>query len=249
MNLTTALKIIKITKNSYSQIADSFAESRFYSWAEIDEAIKKYVKPGDKILDLGCGNGRLLKSLKNISNIEYLGLDNCNNLIEKFQGERNEKTKFLCQDILNLTNISNDSFNVIFAIASFNHLPSNELRQKTISELHRLLKPNGILIMTNWNLWQIGAKKSVWRSFMSSPRRRGSSSINPGFRIKSGMTIKDVFTFWQNKFPLYYYAFTLRELKKLFSSASFQILENSFVHRGKKARWWNGHNILTVGKK
>jgi hypothetical protein len=63
------------------------------------------------------------------------------------------------------------------------------------------------------------------------------------------MTIKDVFTFWQNKFPLYYYAFTLRELKKLFSSASFQILENSFVHRGKKARWWNGHNILTVGKK
>jgi SAM-dependent methyltransferase len=247
MTFTTALKIIKLTQNSYSQIADSFADSRFSSWTEIDAAIKKYVQPGAKILDLGCGSGRLLKSLSKIFNLSYLGLDNCNRLIEKAQKNlqtlKNNKLKasFVCHDILNLADLPEDSFNVIFMVASFHHLPSAELRQKVMANLFRLLKSNGVLIMTNWNLWQPGAKKSIWHNKLKHNYQLKNDLHSLGF--------KDVITLWQNKSPLYYYAFTLRELRQLFRAANFQILENYYVRRGQKARWWNGYNILTVGKK
>lgn len=315
MNLTTALKIIELTQNSYSQIANSFADSRNSSWAEIDEAIKKYVKPGDKILDLGCGSGRLLKSLKNVIPdsdpgsipFSYLGIDNCSALIAKAQEDikalkhentrlpapeaagnggqvktkktsvipaeagiqkssvsaavapgsrvaaRDDKNKFqinfFCQDILNLSALPDNGFNIIFMVASFHHIPSKELRQKVMANLQRLLKPGGILIMTNWNLWQIGPKKSIWNNILSSYKLRVINYELPVASYKLRLSLKDVITLWQNKHPLYYYAFTLPELKKLFLSAGFSILENSYVRRGKKASWWNGYNILTAGNK
>jgi len=121
---------------------------------------------------------------------------------------------------------------------------------------YTILKPNGFLIMTNWNLWQIGAKKNVWTSLLSSllsllssSRKRGSRLINTRSQIRSGMAIKDIITLWQNQFPLYYHAFTKRELKKLLQKTNFEVLENYYVKQGQKARWWNGYNILTVAKK
>jgi len=56
-------------------------------------------------------------------------------------------------------------------------------------------------------------------------------------------------TMWQNKFSLYYRAFTLRELKKLFKKSNFKILQNEFVKDGEKVNWWDGKNILTIGEK
>ncbi|HPI67021.1 MAG TPA: class I SAM-dependent methyltransferase [bacterium] len=254
MDQKTAGQLIKLNQNSYSQIAEDFSNTRNYSWPEIDLLIEKHLRPGMKILDLGCGNGRLLKSLKKIEDFSYLGLDNCSALIEKAQENiktlkhENIKTKFVCQDILNLSQFTNNEFEVIFMMASFHHIPSRELREKLLSDIKRILKPGGFLIMTNWNLWQLGAKKSVWNSFLSSPRRRGSQN-SLRLPIGSGMTKKDVITLWQNQFPLYYYAFTLGELKKILRGSGFKIIENYYVKQDKKACWWNGYNILSVGQK
>jgi len=159
MNLKKAQKILKITNDSYEKIAKEFSATRQQSWVEIDLAIKKHVKNSDKILDLGCGNGRLLLSLQKIDlkNIDYLGLDNSNKFIKNNQElkKNNINIKFIQQDILNLQNLNNNTFDIIFMIASFNHIPSKELRQKVLNEIYRILKPNGKLIMTNWNLWNV----------------------------------------------------------------------------------------------
>ena len=85
MNSETAKKLIELNQNSYSQIAKVFSDSRNFPWQEIENVVRKYVKPCDKILDLGCGNGRLLKSLEKLKNFSYTGLDNCSSLIEKAQ--------------------------------------------------------------------------------------------------------------------------------------------------------------------
>ncbi len=272
MNQTTAENLMKITQESYQKIASSFSETRNFSWVEIDLAIEKYLKNNCKILDLGCGNGRLLLSLKKyLENFDYTGVDSCLELIKKAQlsfassqlsplsfprKRESRNIAFERGDILNLTNFADNSFDCVFMIASFNHVASVELREKLLLDVKRVLKPNGFLIMTNWNLWNVYNKKSVWSYILSSrvesQRSLGGteeSHIFSGFPIRSGMTIKDVLTFWQNQSPIYYHAFTLRELKKLLPKTNFKILANYYVKDGQKSFWFNGKNILTIGQK
>jgi len=251
MNFQTAQQIIKLNKESFNSIASSFSDSRQNPWPEVELAIKKYIKPDDRILDLGCGNGRLLKSLP--KNIFYFGLDSSEKLIEEAQKHKsiktkkqegngtmkqwgNERVKFICGDILNLNQFKDKSFNIIFMIASFHHIPSKELRQKVLINLHRILMSGGYLIMTNWNLWQFKNKKGVWYNLFSKKNQKG-------------LGFKDLITLWQNKYPLYYHAFTLSELNKVLSKNNFEVLENKFISQAKKVHFWNARNILTISRK
>ncbi|PIX02803.1 SAM-dependent methyltransferase, partial [bacterium (Candidatus Gribaldobacteria) CG_4_8_14_3_um_filter_42_11] len=45
------------------------------------------VKDGDKVLDVGCGNGRLVKAFEN-KKISYLGVDNSEKLIKLATNQR-----------------------------------------------------------------------------------------------------------------------------------------------------------------
>ena len=140
-----------------------------------------------------------------------------------------------------LNQFESSSFDVIFCIASFNHIPSEELRKKVITNLYRILKKDGLLIMTNWNLWNITNKKNIWKN-----------KFNHNYQIpnsKHKLKFKEVLTVWQNKYPLYYHAFTLKELKKIFKQAGFKILENNYKNKNKSAHWWSGWNVITVGEK
>ena len=143
MNSETAKKLIELNQNSYSQIAKVFSDSRNFPWQEIENVVRKYVKPCDKILDLGCGNGRLLKSLEKLKNFSYTGLDNCSSLIEKAQAiflssraetdvksaeaEGSQNIIFINDNILNLDQFNSNEFDIIFMMASFHHIPSQEL--------------------------------------------------------------------------------------------------------------------------
>jgi cyclopropane fatty-acyl-phospholipid synthase-like methyltransferase len=54
----------------------------------------EYILPGQKVLDLGCGNGRLFKILKN-KNVKYVGVDNSEKLLLEAQKQYSEdKEKF-----------------------------------------------------------------------------------------------------------------------------------------------------------
>lgn len=249
MNIQIAKQIINLTKSSYNNISTSFSDSRSDNWPEVESLVKKYVQDKNSILDLGCGNGRLVQLLKNYKNINYTGLDNSEKLILKAKKNLKDnklinlknKIQFIYNDILNLNQFESNSFDKIFLIASFNHIPSRELQQKVMVNLYRILKKDGILLMTNWNLWQINNKKNIWQN-----------KFNHNYQIpnsKYKLKFKEVLTLWQNKYPLYYYAFTLKELKKLFADNNFKILENKYKNKNKSVHWWNGRNIVTVGKK
>ncbi|MFH1610304.1 MAG: class I SAM-dependent methyltransferase [Patescibacteria group bacterium] len=252
MDIQQAKQIINLTKESYDNIATSFSNSRSTNWPDVKNLVKEYIKDdpsettktshgASKILDLGCGNGRLLQLLKN-KNISYTGLDNSNKLIQKAKKEYQEKNiTFITDDILDLSQFKSNSFDKIFMVASFNHIPSKELQKKVITNLYRILKKDGILIMTNWNLWQIGTKKNIWRYKF----KHNYQIPNSKYKLK----FKEILTLWQNKHPLFYYAFTLKELKKLFIKTGFKILKNKYMAKNKSAHWWSGWNIISIGEK
>jgi len=104
-----------------------------------------------------------------------------------------------------------NSFDVIFFIASFHHLDTFDKRKKVLSETKKLLKDNGIIFMTNWDLQGSLNKEKYQKSEIFWTENEFGSK---DFSIKIG------------EYHRFYHSFSLWELEKLFDETSFSIKEN-----------------------
>jgi 2-polyprenyl-3-methyl-5-hydroxy-6-metoxy-1,4-benzoquinol methylase len=221
MNKQTQKELLDIVKSNYEAVADEFNETRKkYLWPELLN-LAETVKDGDKILDAGCGNGRLLKAMQD-KKIDYLGVDNSENLIakawEEFADEDiKAKYEFRNGNILELANFPELNFDYIFSIAVLHHFPGTDLRVQALKQLKNKISQNGKIIITAWNLW-------------SQPKYR--TLIIKFFLLKligkNKMDMGDILFDWKNtkgeiKSRRYYHAFTKRELKKTIYKAGFKI--------------------------
>ncbi len=224
-------KILRETEDGYDLVADKFSETRKYFWPEL-EFIKNYANSGDKIMDFGCGNGRLLEIIPS-DEIDYYGLDISQKLLniarQKYTKENIHFQKISCLESLPF---ADNFFNIIYAIAVFHHLPGQELRQQTSRELFRVLKPGGIMFVTVWNLWQKKYWKNVllqWVARMSGRNKLDWNDCHVEFRDNRG-----------NVFSRYHHAFTATEMGKLFCSAGF---------RSRKCKVFDKRNIVLMAQK
>jgi len=150
-------------KQFYDAEAKKYAQTRekFRSDADIllDE-IKNSEKKVIKILEFGCGSGRLLNILKDVKGkkITYIGVDLSNELLKiaKKQitaSQKNISADFVCDDITNaIKNYKQESFDYIIGIASFQHIVTKKQRFYLMKNFYRLLRYDGKILMTNWSL-------------------------------------------------------------------------------------------------
>lgn len=223
MDKETALAILTQNTKTYNAIGKAFSATRNYLWPALFEA-KTYLQNGMKILDIGCGNGRMTTLLEEYENIFYKGIDVSETFIIESRKTRkdSENVKFEVSDILELKE-EFVFYDMVFCIAVLNHIPSKKLQFQALENIYQVLKPGGILFMTNWNLWNPKNKKSVWRS-----QKYG------GFReCKTFWTVDDA------SYPLYYYAFTKGELQRMLEKLGFTILQSKY----------KDGNILSIVKK
>ncbi len=105
------------------------------------------VLKGDKVLDLGCGNGRFYPLLKET---QYIGVDPSSELI-KIAKEDYPQGDFLVAYGNDLP-FEDEYFDKIYSIAVLHHLPSIKSRKELLNEAKRVLKKGGVMILTVWNL-------------------------------------------------------------------------------------------------
>lgn len=142
--------IIEENKRVYDAIADQFSSTRQYLWGDL-EPLAAYAKPGDTILDLGCGNGRLFQLFeKHDLGVTYIGQDQSEGLIS-YAKEAFPNGQFTLGSMTHIP-LSDKSVDCVYSIAAFHHLPDDASRQACLSEIARVLKPGGTLVMSNWNL-------------------------------------------------------------------------------------------------
>jgi len=237
-----AQKLLKKVKEGYNIISRDFSATRSYIWKDL-EVFKDYIKPDDKVLDLGCGNGRLYEFLKDLS-IDYLGIDNSEGLINEAKKKYPKVAdKFKIGNALDLNFPDSQPacagrFDVVIMVAVLNHIPSEELRLQVLNNVKRILKPDGYLLMTNWNLYQkkylpLVIKYTLLKLF-------GKSKMDWG----------DVLVpFGKEKIERYYHAFTKKEIKKLVKQTNFKLLKNYYSFRGKKSNWCMGKNLVSIIQK
>ena len=139
------------TKDTYNTIADQFSASRAYIWEDLRPYLDQVPK-GASVLDLGCGNGRILAGLPN--DINYLGIDQSAKLLEKAK-LINPNKNFLEADITDEDTWRNLlTYDFIFCIAVIHHLPSYHEHMFLLNQIKKHLNPNGKILITAWNLWQ-----------------------------------------------------------------------------------------------
>ena len=222
------------TRSDYNQIAREFSNSRAFIWEELIP-LAKHVQAGDKILDLGCGNGRLFSMLKE-KKVEYLGVDSSERIIEIARGKYGtEGAKFLVVEALDLP-FPENSFQEIFSIAVLHHIPSEDFRLKFLNEIKRVLKPKGLLVLTVWNLrknYLLLLKYTILKII-------GKSELDSG----------DVLYPWRDSggnivLQRYIHCFKKRELEKLIEKTGFKVKEMGFLARGRHKK----ANIYLVAEK
>ena len=150
---------------------------------------------------------------------------------------------------------------LFISIAVFHHFPSKKYREDVAKELYRVTKKDGHIIITVWNLYQKRYIKNIVNNWLEKLYFIFAGATRVGKNINSGkLDWNDCYiSFTDNevhpvksaeggakqfsgvkKFQRFHHAFTKRELKKLFSSAGFEI---------EKCETINGRNIVLIGKK
>ena len=229
MDKDYAQYLLKKTTEDYNLIAGDFSRTRRYPW-EGTEHLLKYIKAGDRVLDLGCGNGRLLDLLQK-KDILYTGTDSSENLI-KIAQKKHPGFDFQAADAMNLP-FPDCHFDAIYSIAVLHHIPSKELRAAFLKEAKRVLRPSGVFVLTVWNLWQ----PAYWKTNL-----KYSVLKILGF---SKLDLKDIFLPWGKSHQRYFHCFSQKELKITAERAGFEVKESGVLPGpDRKAR-----NIYLIVKK
>lgn len=218
---------------NYNNFAKTFSNSRKnMKWEEIIYFINyldKSIKTNDKrinVLDIWCGNWRLLSELKNswlqISN--YLWVDLSKELLVEAK-KIHPNFEFLELDMLNIDSIQK-KIDCIFFIASFHHLQTVEERLDVLKQAKNLLNEWWIIFMTNWAL-------HTWVIKDRYKKSKKENSENQFWSFDFDIKIGD--------FSRYYHSFYLEELEYLFKETWFKVSENRLFDTEK--------NIISIIKK
>lgn len=215
------------------QIEDNywwFVGMREITAVMLDSEVKNLSNP--RVLDAGCGTGRMLGWLKRYSNGgDICGIDSSREALN-FSRLRGHK-KLVQGDISNLP-FPSDSFHLITCFDVLPHISfDNELT--VLSELHRVLVPGGqlyIRVPANQWLWS-GHDKALGIRHRYSLQELKNKLLQTGFIVSRSTYVNTLL------FPI---AVAIRLYKKL------NFCSTSDVRPMPKALAWLNHLLITVLK-
>lgn len=179
------------------------------------------LKPSQSVLDLGCGNGKLVTGLP--SGVDYLGTDFSETLLNEAK-QLHPDHDFRYGDILDSKSWERlEQYDAIFCVAVLHHIPKRENQVYVLSEIKKHLKQEGIVFLTVWNLWQ--------ERFLQ-------------YHLESHVEVP-----YNKTWKRYCVAYELPELMTLCSDAGLKVEEIFYADKaGNKSDIQNGENLVVVAK-
>lgn len=211
MDKEYAKKIISKTTDDYNRIAEHWSSKRWQLPSDI-LALADYIKEGDNVLDLGCGNGYFYDEVIQKKAL-YTGADVSENQLKVCRRLHPESTLVLTEP-LKLPFMEN-VFDKIFCLSTIHHIPSQEFQLTFLAEIARVLKKDGQLYLTAWNL----TDQELTHSY--SKMDEDGNILYP-FKDSDGVTMVDRFI----------HVFTIAELTEIVEASGFKVIEGKVVSRG-----------------
>lgn len=145
-------------KETWEKQAITYKDSHWVSWGdlyaitlEIDN-IAAFIKPGNKVLDVGCANGYSTFEQLKKNDIEIHGIDFSEKMIEsalniQSKSEFKDKTSFKVGDIRDI-DYPSDYFDVVYTTRVLINLPTWEEQITGINECIRVTKKGGTIVLS-----------------------------------------------------------------------------------------------------
>jgi SAM-dependent methyltransferase len=203
------IEINQLNSEFYSKHNESFDKSRKDNFWKGFENVKKYLKNDQKILDLGCGNGRFLEFLRqNQTKFDYLGVDNSSDFITK-NTQNYQNYEFIEMDIVSDLGQIINKYDLVTLFGVTHHIPSYEYRMEWFHKLGEILNIDGVLVLSFWEFNFAKADKDFKPNF---------------YQIEKN----DYFLGWKGDFSSHRYCHyfdqeEIEEIKKILSN--FRVLE------------------------
>lgn len=219
----------------YNANAEQYYHTRSKHRADAPLFLEKLIASGKKslkILEFGCGSGRLLAHLASLRwvTITYIWVDLSEKLLsfakKNIRWSTHIKATFVCDDIVHyLPSLSQESFDVVIGVASFQHISTRKQRFLVLKHIYRILRYDGLLMMTNWSFsdrflrkYRTECIRAIWRYCISFGKYQWNDIMVP----------RDNQHTRANRF---YHIYTLRELSRLVVQSGFVIDTLSYLKK------------------
>lgn len=173
MRPETVTKLLDLNREFYQRCADSFSKSRYRVQPGVRKLLPELSKSG-AILDVGCGNGNLIKVLNKTGFAgSYHGIDFSPDLLDF--SSTGEQAKFSVADLSSPSwahPFEAHSFDALTCFAVLHHLPGKSLQTQIFHQFSQLLKPSAKLILSVWqplNSERLSKRVLPWQTIGLDP--------------------------------------------------------------------------------
>ncbi len=263
-------KLSLLTETSHEILQEAYSKMDLSShgWAKHTEqevtflVEQGFIKPGDKILDLGCGNGRHVRELRK-RGFDAIGVDFSKHLPSSEEG-------FVKDDILHYK--PTQSFDVVLCLYDvIGSYSSDEVNAQIINKICQCLRPGGIAVVSVMNMeltekvckHRVSDVKKQIHTLLTLPpsltMQKTGDIFNGNYLLideATGVVYRREQFINENSLPVEYIVpdrrYTKADLTKFFSD--FTIQEMRYVQAGKwetklEATHKKAKEVLAVFKK
>ncbi|MCJ7715582.1 MAG: class I SAM-dependent methyltransferase [Anaerolineales bacterium] len=228
MKPETASRILSLNHQFYQSFAEDFSETRQRLQSGVQQILNQ-IPPESHILDVGCGNGELVRELiKTGLPSTYLGIDFSDKLLKEANLDIPQTFSVdFCE--LDLTKsswsdlIPKAPFDIVVCFAVLHHIPGRESQLNVCKNIRRFISDKGVFYLSNWQ-------------FLKSPRlqKRIIPWSEAGFS-ENDIDKGDFLLDWRRggTGTRYVHHFSPDELSLLADESGFCI-KNSFYSDGKE---------------
>lgn len=209
----------------YDEIGDHFSRTRqktygtnSTNWPVTDKYLAQ-LKSGQTVLDIGCGNGKLVSGLPD--GVTYLGTDFSKTLLEEARRLYPDH-EFILGNVIDEDHWRDlGSYDSIFCVAVLHHIPEREQQLFVLRKAKSHLANGGFLYLTVWNLSQEKFAKYKTGDHYEIPYNKD----------------------WKR----YCVSYNISTMSDLMKEAGLDVAEIFYADReGKKADMSSGENLVCV---
>ena len=159
------------------------------------EQICDVIRPGDTVVDLGCGPATQLAMVAELNpTCSFIGVDLSAEMLERAERHVSSKgltnVSFLVSDITSIDRLATASADVIMSTVALHHLPTAAHLDRAFAEAARILKPGGGLYLVDFG--HLKSEKSIrYFAHQYEGRQPELFTLDYLYSLKAAFTLED----------------------------------------------------------